>query len=168
MPMKTWAFATVPGLVLSLLLTAACAGGQTSGFHPETTEAGRTVAGGIEYVAETEQLAGDTLRTRITATNRSEAPVDLTVPGGCTVLVRAYATAARSGEAVWDQGAALKCTMELRIVRLEPGASESFASPPFSPSDMRGAGVAAGRVHLTGVINPEGGRVELAAGALDL
>jgi hypothetical protein len=154
------------------LLAAACTASPPdqggTAFSPETGAGARTTVNGVTYDAQTEQLAGDTLRTRMTLSNECAAPVELEMPGGCPVLVRAYAAAARTGDAAWDQGAAIMCTMELRLVRLAPGASETLHSPPFTAADLRAAGVPAGRYYLTGVTSVNQQRVELSAGMLDL
>jgi hypothetical protein len=158
----------VPVGAVVVLLAAACSPTGSVTLHPETGSAARAVEAGVQYEATTESLAGDSLRTSITLTNTSAEPVDLAVPGGCTVLVRAYADEARTGPVAWDQSADIICTMELRLVRLEPGASETFHSPSYTAGDMRAAGVPSGRFYLTGVINPENTRIELAAGAIEL
>ncbi len=65
------------------------------------------------------------IRTVVTVTNTSKQRVHTGIRG-CTVLLRAYRTLARSGAPVWDQAQAVGCMQDPMRLSLAPGESREF------------------------------------------
>lgn len=154
----------------SIVLLAACSRAE------EPSEPGRPmphasvrVVDGVTYAAETAILETFPvqLRTRVTLTNRGTARQQVELPGGCTVLLRAYRSADRSGSPAWDQSRQAVCTMQLLLLDLEPGESAEFQGRADA-REILGDSLPAGRYYLTAVLRPNGKEVELAAGEAEL
>ena len=112
---------------------------------PEPETGGGPVPSAVPPTADIEALALDAevaeLRSypvQLRGTLRVTNPTDRTIRfdvGGCPVFLRVYDAA---GEPVWDQGDGAVCTMILRTVTLDPGATETFQTSTSSASDILG------------------------------
>jgi hypothetical protein len=145
--------------------TPASDGSMPGGGSPR---GGAVVQDGIEYTGEVRvmesfpvQLSG-----RVTIANRSAETRTVTFPDGCVALLRAY----RAGEAepVWDQSGGQMCTMALVPVELAPGASQEVPTPTASAHDILGGDLPDGEYRIAIYLRPDGGVVEIDAGATDL
>jgi hypothetical protein len=105
------------------------------------------------------------LRGTLTVRNPTDRTIQFDV-GGCPVFLRAYRTA---GEIAWDQGDGAICTMILRTVTLDTGATETFETATASAADILGEDLPDGTygvgVYLALV---EGGQPEASAGEVEL
>lgn len=105
------------------------------------------------------------LRGSLVVTNPTDQVTSFDV-GGCPVFLRVYDS---TGAEVWDQGDGAICTMILRTVTLEPGASERFQTAEAAVPDILGEELPGGTysvaVYLALV---EGGQPEDSAGDVEL
>ena len=124
-------------------LALACAGdGSDAGGSREPAtggaDSGAAGAGGeaLRLAAEVAVLASDPVQIRgsLRVENATAAPVSFDV-GGCPVFLRVYGA---DGGPIWDQGDGAICTMILRTVTLEPGATETFETATASAADILG------------------------------
>lgn len=105
------------------------------------------------------------LRGTLTVRNPTDRPIRFDV-GGCPAFLRVYEAA---GGIAWDQGDRAICTMILRTVTLEPGATETFETATASAADILGEELPDG-AYVVGVYLAlvEGGQPEASAGEVEL
>lgn len=154
-------------VVLPLVLAAfGCASDPTEG--PAYGRGAEVRVEGVTYRAETQVLESFPvqLRTVVTMTNTGTAPVTLTMPDGCIVLLRAYADAAAT-RPVFDQRTVLSCTMALVDVRIAAGQSVQFETRSDA-REVLGDRLPDGRYHLRAVVRPDGREIEVPAGVVEL
>lgn len=158
------------GLLLAgVLALGACAPRADDGLQPGGGAAQARVVDGIAYRAETRVMESHPvqLHTTATVTNTTQQAREIEFPDGCTVLIRAYRTAERSGAPAWDQQRVAVCTMAIQIVRLAPGESREFGMHAGA-AEILGDSLPAGRYYLTALLRPDGDRVEVPAGEAEL
>ena len=129
---------------------AACARHEgPSGTPGQPAIDGSRTSGGITYRAETLVLESYPvqLRTIVTATNGTAAPVKLHT-GGCEAFIRAYRTADRSGTPAWDQRYAVACTKILKTFDFGPGQSVKLTMGTTA-RDILGDSLPNGRYYLS-------------------
>lgn len=150
---------------------AACSqnGTPTQVLGEPTFSNSRTVDG-IEYraAANVRESFPVQILAAVTLTNTADEPARIELPGGCTVLLRAYRDADRSGSPAWDQARSVACTMQLLQLDLAPGDSTRFDAPAVRGDEILGDSLPDGRYYLSAVIRPDRQVVELAAGFADL
>lgn len=147
-----------------VLLLAACAKN-----GPEEAGAGASVSeGGIEYRAETRVAESFPvqLHTTVTMTNASAAGMDVELPGGCPVLLRAR-RAEDTVRVAFDQAQVRVCTMQLLQFRLAAGESRTFEGSADA-GEILGDSLPDGRYLLSAVLRPNGRLVEVPAGEVSL
>lgn len=122
----------------------------------------------ITYHAETQVMESFPvqLRTIVTITNTGNAPVTLTMPDGCIVLLRAY-TSADATRPVFDQATVRACTMALQDVRIPAGQSVQFETRSDA-REVLGNRLPDGLYYLRALLRPNGRQVEVPAGAVQL
>jgi hypothetical protein len=123
---------------------------------------------GITYRAESLLLERQpaTVLTTATVTNTSGEHREITLPGDCTVLIRAYTDEVRTSP-VWEQERFIVCTLALQIVQLGPGDSVQYSMEATVP-EILGDSLPAGLYYLSGLLRPDQDRVVVPAGALQL
>lgn len=67
------------------------------------------------------------LDARVQVHNPTSQTAAFDVPGGCPLHLLAYRDSART-DLAWDQGHAIACTLQIEMVRLEPGQQREFAT----------------------------------------
>lgn len=107
------------------------------------------------------------LSTTVTATNTSNQAQTVEMPGGCTVLLRAYRTPERTGAPAWDQQRDTACTLQLLVEQYAPGQSRQYHGRATAV-EILGDSLPNGRYYLTALLRPAGGTVEVPAGEADL
>jgi hypothetical protein len=131
----------------------------------------------LAYRGETrlEGAAPTRLVTEVTVTNTGRERVRIEY-GACSIWIRAYRTADRSGPPAWDQvrhpriGAARVCAMYLAVREL--GRGESFSPhefrAPIPVPEILGDSLPAGRYHLVARVHLNGFAVDVPAGEAEL
>jgi hypothetical protein len=157
-------------LITAALLCAACA--PASSAAPEDGAPGESTAsyqGPLRFEATTAVLRSfpAQLSTTVTATNTSAQAQTVEMPGGCTVLLRAYRTPERTGAPAWDQGRDAVCTLQLLVQEYAPGESKQYHGRATAV-EILGDSLPNGRYYLTALLRPAGGAVEVPAGEADL
>jgi hypothetical protein len=105
------------------------------------------------------------LRGSLEVTNPTDQATSFDV-GGCPVFLRVYDA---TGAEVWDQGDGAICTMILRTVTLEAGASEQFQTAEASVPDILGEELPDGTYRVAVYLAlVEGGQPEDPAGEVEL
>jgi hypothetical protein len=155
-------------LALALALGAAACG-RDPGRAPGPALAGSVEHDGIRYAAETLVLESFPvqLRTVVTVTNVGTAERTLEMPGGCPVLLRAYAASADGGAPAWDQARDIVCTLQLMILRLGPGESRPITGGAAA-GDVLGDSLPNARYRLVAVVFPDQRTLEIPAGEAEL
>lgn len=155
----------IPATLL-LALVACSGGGQTD---PTGLPADARLVGGVEYSAESFVLESFPvqLHTIVTATNTSDATLDIWFPDGCVVLLRAGQQGAAGVEPAWDQRRDAVCGLAIVERTLAPGDTAQFGNR-LDARRILGDSLPDGRYRLTAVIRPANEQVELAAGVVDL
>jgi hypothetical protein len=151
--------------VLLLIALAACGRGEEPRAPISALPPEEPTVDGIEYHA-TSALQGGTLRVEAQLRNRGSETLEVTFPDGCVVLIRAYGDASRGGAPSWDQRDHAFCTMALQMVTLAPGESRDYAMTAEVAEIL--SEVPEGEYHLTAYLRPDGGVVEVPAGAVQL
>jgi hypothetical protein len=132
---------------------------------------GRSTAtqGPLRFEAATAELRSFPvqLSTTVTATNASGQAQTVEMPGGCTVLLRAYRDASRTGTPAWDQQREAVCTQQLLIEEYAPGQSRQYHGRATA-MEILGDTLPNGRYYLTALLRPAGGTVEVPAGEVNL
>lgn len=156
-----------------LALAAACTGGPAPGNPAD--DAASDVAqpavrtpNGLEYHADTRILESYPvqLHTTVSITNTTTAPVSITMPDGCTVLLRAYRSATATTPA-FDQLKVAICTMALMEATLAPGETSRFEGRTDA-GEILGDSLPNGKYWLRAVVRPDGGLVEVGVGEVEL
>lgn len=158
-------------LVGLLALVAVCADDPTvpAGQGPADggLASGTIEAQGVRWRARVDvlesfpvQLAG-----RLTVENPGPEPVTVVFPDGCVALLSASDA---EGREVWDQADGVACTLALVTVELGPGEARQFDAPIASARDVLGRELPDGRYRLAVYARPEGDRIELDVGEVDL
>jgi hypothetical protein len=131
----------------------------------------------LAYRGETrlEGTAPTRLLTEVTVTNTGRQRVRIEY-GACSIWLRAYRTADRSGPPAWDQirhpriGAHRPCAMYLAVREL--GRGESFSPNEFRTAipvpEILGDSLPAGRYHLVARVHLNGFAVDVPAGEAEL
>lgn len=124
--------------------------------------------GGLEYTADTRVMESFPvqLATTVTIANRGSAPVTLTLPDGCAVLLRAFRSATGTVPA-YDALHNVVCTLALQEVTIPPGGREQF-STRSDAREILGDSLSDGTYWLRALVRPNGGEVEVPAGEVQL
>lgn len=119
---------------------------------------------GVEYRAETRVLESFPvqLHTTVSVTNTTANPVNLELPGGCPVLLRAY-RAADTTRVAFEQGSVRVCTMQLLLLQLAPGETQALEGRSDA-REILGDSLPDGQYVLRAVLRPNGRELVLPAG----
>ena len=154
--------------LLPLLALAACAapGDSPTDAPPADT---RNV-GGLEYSAETLVMESFPvqLQTVVTVRNPSDEDVELRFPDPCVAMLHAYADSTRSGEPVWSQERFIGCIAMIFDDTIAAGDTAQYRAPRTDGYEVLGDSLPDGRYWLSATLNPDGQRIELPAGVVDL
>jgi hypothetical protein len=153
-------------LLVAALACAACAPAPPNDTAPGGSGAAH---GPLRFEASTAVLRSfpAQLSTTVTATNTSGQAQTVEMPGGCTVLLRAYRTPARTGTPAWDQQREAVCTQQLLIEEYAPGQSRQYHGRATAV-EILGDSLPNGRYYIAALLRPAGGEVEVPAGEADL
>lgn len=151
---------------LPLLALLACS--STEDAVTDAPASSRNV-GGIEYSAETLVMESFPvqLATIVTARNTTVADVELQFGDPCVVRLRAYTSEARSGEPAWDQDRIMGCIAVIFADTIPAGDTAQYRARSDG-YEILGDSLPDGRYWLSAVLDPEGERIELPAGVVDL
>lgn len=152
---------------LVLLLAAACSPSETSG--PGDSHSQTIIEGGVSYRAETAIMESFPvqLRTSVHISNRGNAPVTLTFPDGCLVLLRAYHDSARTTLA-YDMGRHYGCTLALAPVTIDANGTRTLSTPTISAREILGSSLPNGTYYFSAVLRPDGKTLNIPAGSAEL
>lgn len=122
--------------------------------------------GGVVIAADV-SVGGAELMARVSFRNQGPGLARLEIDG-CRVRIRAFATAARRGEALWDvERLNPNCSDRGRQLELEPGdAAEELLSLPVTA--VLGDSLADGRYYFVAKVVLDGSVVEVDAGSARL
>jgi len=154
-----------------VLLASIVAGCRSTAVPADSRgQQGGDTTGGVRYEADLLIMESFPvqLRARVSATNATAGPVTITLPDGCSVLLRAYRDAARSGEPAWDETGTVVCTQAIQQIPVAAGETTWLEGRTIGAAEILGDSLPAGRYYFTALVRPDGQRIELEAGEADL
>ena len=159
-------------ILLFILAAAIAACGPTGDPNEPAPNSGGSqtlIQDNMHYRAETLLLESFPVQvaTNVEITNPASAPVTVTFPDGCLVMLRVYRDAERTRLA-WDMARGFGCTGALVPVTVPGGESKIISAPTVSAATILGDSLPNGRYYFSAMTRPGGVPLLLRAGSADL